>query len=311
MRNDRYPGSMKLFARWPAVLLSPVLSLCLLTGCGSSGEQTATSTTPPPAKLSVVVTNSVLAEFVRVLGGGQVNVRALVPQNGDVRNYVLTPDDVTDVANADLILSNGLGLEPWFDTFIKTADHRGVVASVTEGVDTRVDAVTKTTDPYAWVSPSNARVMIANIRNSLTQVSPNSASTFTASERAYDAQIDSVISYAQSATAPVRAKKLVYAGEPLGYFCQQFQMNCTGVAITGTPASVASSVQAANPVAVVFGPRLPSSVVDAVKVAVPNAKITSAEDVIDVTSVGKQSKRHPDYLALQRDIADLLSAQLR
>jgi ABC-type Zn uptake system ZnuABC Zn-binding protein ZnuA len=305
----------------------------VLASCGGGGSQATTTTAAPVAKKQVVVTTPVLGDFVDVISGGKVRVKVLAAQNTNVRTHVLTPSDVTAVATADLVIQNGLGLEPWFDGFIKTAEHKGPVVNATTGVDKRINE-TGATDPYAWVSPSNARVMVSNVKAALDALVPDASSTFAANERGYDAQIDSVIAYAQGALDDVQGRRLVYVGEPLGYFCEQFGVKCTGVPAAGatttsssttsttapttsaapTAAQVTSTVnaiKAATPVAVVFGADVPASVVDATQKALPNAKITSGEDALRVDSVGNQSKRHPNYLALERDITDLVSAQLR
>lgn len=298
-----------------------ILCALVLTACGSNEAKTTTTTAkPPPPKKEVIVTTPVLVDFVNVISGGVVNVRSLTPENSDVRNHVVTPDDVTDVAKADLIIENGLGLEPWFDSFIKSAEHRGPVVAVTTGVNVRTNEL-NVQDPYAWMSPSNARVMVANVRQALERIIPDAKGQMLSNERAYYAQIDDAIRYSQSVLGGVANNRLVYAGEPLGYFCEQFKLRCTAVPTvnvtgSGTPqpqkvTAVVDSIKAANPVAVIFGHDVSPAVVDATKQQLPQVKVTSGNDTLRVASVGEKSKRHPNYVALIRDTADLVSMQLR
>jgi zinc/manganese transport system substrate-binding protein/manganese/iron transport system substrate-binding protein len=271
----------------------------------------------------VVVSNSILADFVSVLSAGRVDITVLVPQNTDPRKYVLTSSDVTALSNADLVVENGLGLEPWLDTFLQSADLRGSVKSATLGTSTRIDE-TGTVDPFVWVSPSNARIMVSNIRVALAALLPDSASAFQSAERAYDATLDSTISYVRRVMDPVKQRRLVYVGVPLGYFCDEFALSCTGVSTAGvtsaTPATTAeiakllTAVKDAKAAAIVVADDVPPAIVDNIKANAVNttrARVTSGADGLTVTSVGDGNSRHPDYLSLQRDIADLLSTNLR
>jgi ABC-type Zn uptake system ZnuABC Zn-binding protein ZnuA len=314
-------GFVKRFFSTVAVLLC----CALLTACGGGGGGSATTTTPaaPKSKKQVVVTTSIIADFVSVISASQVDIKTLVPQNADPRTYVLTSNDVTALTNADLIIRNGLGLEPWLDDFVKTAELRGPVATATAGTSTRVDT-SGAVDPHVWVSPSNARIMVSNLRQALGTLVPDSLNAFLAGERAYDASLDSTISYARRVTQTVQTRQLVYVGEPLGYFCDEFQLTCTEVSAAdvtkSTPATTAqitallNAVKNARAVAIVVGEDVPLAIVDSIKsnaVNTTSARVTSGVDALNVASVGDGNTRHPDYLSLVRDVADLLSTNLR
>jgi ABC-type Zn uptake system ZnuABC Zn-binding protein ZnuA len=302
-----------------------VLLVCclLLVACGGGGSPATTSTAVPASKKQVVVTTSIIADFVTVIGATAVDVKTLVPQNADPRTYVLTSSDVTALTNADLVLKNGLGLEPWLDEFVKTAELRGPVKTVSAGSSTRLDE-TGTVDPHAWVSPSNARIMVSNVRQALGELVPDAATGFVASERAYDASMDSLITYTRRVTQPVQQRPLVYVDEPLGYFCDEFQLSCKGVsaaevvkpggASTAQITSLLNQVRDAKAAAIVIGDDVPLAIVDNIRsnaVNTTSARVTSGADALNVESVGDGNSRHPDYLSLVRDIADLLSTSLR
>src|SRR5271166_2026464 len=67
------------------------------------------------AKIKVVATFSIPADFVRNVGGDRVDVASLVNPNGDVHVYTPTPADAKALAGASLIVVNGLGLEGWIE----------------------------------------------------------------------------------------------------------------------------------------------------------------------------------------------------
>src|SRR5258705_8051538 len=74
-----------------------------------------TSVAPARAenRLNVVASFSILGDFARNVGGDRVSVTTLVGPDGDVHVYTPAPSDAQKVADARLVIINGLGLEGW------------------------------------------------------------------------------------------------------------------------------------------------------------------------------------------------------
>ncbi|MCY3568562.1 MAG: zinc ABC transporter substrate-binding protein [Chloroflexi bacterium] len=64
--------------------------------------------------LQVVVSTQVIADWVRQVGGDRVNVRALVPAGADAHILELSVSDIRAIAEADLVVINGAGLESYY-----------------------------------------------------------------------------------------------------------------------------------------------------------------------------------------------------
>ena len=62
-------------------------------------------------RLNVIASFSILADFVKNVGGNRINVTSLVGPNGDVHVYAPAPQDARTIADARLVVINGLGLE--------------------------------------------------------------------------------------------------------------------------------------------------------------------------------------------------------
>ena len=69
--------------------------------------------------LNVVVSTQVIADWVRQVGGDRVNVRALVPAGADVHLLDLSVSDIRAIADADLVVINGAGLESAYEDVIR------------------------------------------------------------------------------------------------------------------------------------------------------------------------------------------------
>ena len=152
------------------ILLS-VLMLLLAVACGGdaptaapdgTAESAAASTSAPPGttatdtpsptaqgpsqtgepaqKPNVVATSNILADWVRVVGGDRVEVFSLLPPNADPHTYQPGAQDITRVADADLVFSVGLSLEAgWLEELIDNAARGNDVAVALGNVVNPVD----------------------------------------------------------------------------------------------------------------------------------------------------------------------------
>ena len=101
----------------------------------SAAQEAASVTmeTPMPSgpTVQVVATANFVGDWARVVGGDRVEVFSLLPPGGDPHTFLPGPRDVAKVADADLVLTVGLGLEAdWLEDLIHnaSADESKIVA---------------------------------------------------------------------------------------------------------------------------------------------------------------------------------------
>jgi len=61
-------------------------------------------------RVNVVASFSILGDFAKNVGGDRVSVTTLVGPDGDVHVYAPAPADARKIAEAKLLIVNGLGL---------------------------------------------------------------------------------------------------------------------------------------------------------------------------------------------------------
>ena len=126
----------RIFNLW-AMALVALVSLLAITACGEDPTPTPTSAPAPPTAtaqptatpeptaapaIQVVATTSIVADWVENIGGEHVEVFNLVPPGVDPHSYQPGAQDVARIADADLVLSVGLGLEEsWLRELIQNA----------------------------------------------------------------------------------------------------------------------------------------------------------------------------------------------
>jgi zinc/manganese transport system substrate-binding protein len=176
----------------------------------------------PQAKIRVVVTFSILADFVRNVGGNRAEVTALVGPNGDTHVYEPKPADAEKLGKAQLIVENGLGLEGWIDRLIKTADAQAPVVIATRGIKTqqmreegRIEL-----DPHAWQSIANAKLYVGNIRDGLIAADPQGEEVYRANAESYLAKLDALDEAvrAEIEKIPPARRRIITTHDAFGYF---------------------------------------------------------------------------------------------
>src|SRR5690348_6058541 len=137
------------------ILLAALATLLAAPAAGEDAQ---------PRKLAVATT-SIIADFVRNVGGDRIEVRALVGANGDAHVYSPTPGDAKEVAAATIVFVNGLGLEGWLPRLVSASGSKAPTVVVSKGItplrmaDENHPGRT-VIDPHAWQSIADAKIYV-------------------------------------------------------------------------------------------------------------------------------------------------------
>jgi zinc/manganese transport system substrate-binding protein len=132
------------------------------------------STGAAAEKLKAIASFSILADLVAQVSGDHVDVSALVGPDGDAHVFQPSPQDAKSIADAKLVVTNGLGLEGWMARLIQSSGTKAVVIVASKGVrPIEGEGEDKgKSDPHAWQSIANAKIYVANIRDGLVAADP-------------------------------------------------------------------------------------------------------------------------------------------
>jgi zinc/manganese transport system substrate-binding protein len=176
-------------------------------------------------ELKAVATTSIIADFVRNVGGDRVTVATLVGPDGDAHVYSPTPADAKTLASAAIVFANGLGLEGWMTRLVKASGTGAPLVVVSNGVAPRKmpdeDRPGRlTVDPHAWQSVANAKIYVANIRDGLSAVDPAGKAAYGANAAAYLGKLDELEKEITAAVADIPAgrRKIITTHDAFGYF---------------------------------------------------------------------------------------------
>ena len=235
-----------------AVLLTLLLGAC--TADGNAPETTGGQGSP----LQVVATTTILGDIASTLAGGDLVIDTLMLPSADPHEFQPSSQQVALIHDADLVITNGLGLEEGFLDVIEGAKADGVnVLEVAPLVDplpfgesggecdptlahehTEEEAENEASppgscDPHFWNDPLRVAAAAELIADALTNIDPSvnwasSASGYAGELRALDSEIESLFG-----PIPTAKRKLVTNHDSLGYLAHRYGFEVVGVVIPG------------------------------------------------------------------------------
>lgn len=198
-----------------------------------SGASFAAGPLPP---LPVMASFSILGDLVRVVGGDRVSVATLVGPDEDAHVFEPRPTDAKTIAQTKLLVTNGLGFDPWAQKLAKSAGYKGETVVASKGVKPLAMTKEKShdrkghhhaeADPHAWQDPNNVVLYVRNIAAALEKIDPAGATTYQANTAAYVKELQTFDAWAkeQFAAIPAAKRKVITSHDAFGYFAAQYQI---------------------------------------------------------------------------------------
>ncbi|CUT12115.1 Zinc ABC transporter periplasmicbinding protein ZnuA [Bradyrhizobium sp.] len=173
-------------------------------------------------QLKVVASFSILADFVRNVGGDRINLTTLVGADSDVHVYAPAPSDAKRIADARLVIVNGLGLEGWLPRLVQSSGSKAQVITASAGIAPL--KLGSAADPHGWQSVPNAKVYVTDIANALAAADPDDAEFFRAQAKAYLEKLETLDREVREAVAkiPQERRKVISTHDAFGYFAAEY-----------------------------------------------------------------------------------------
>jgi len=142
-----------------AALLIGVLAF-LAVGCGGTA-----SAEKRPGPKTVVAAFYPLAWIAQQVGGPTVHVVDLTPSGAEPHDLELTPKDVAEILDADLVLYLGHGFQPSVEKAV--ASRHGPSLDLLAGQELRLgpaeEGSGEAIDPHVWLDPTRLAAMVTAV----------------------------------------------------------------------------------------------------------------------------------------------------
>jgi ABC-type Zn uptake system ZnuABC Zn-binding protein ZnuA len=219
------------------LLAAAAAGTAALAGCGASDEPARTG------DLQVMTTATFLADIAQNVAGDRFTVESLVPRDADLHAFEPTPRDVATVAESDLFILNGGGLEETLEDTLRTAASGTTFVDASEGITPREpqpgeplgdgEEAPDEGDPHFWLDPTLVAGYVENIRDAFSAADPAGKAEYTANAEAYVAKLEELDAWIEDevATLPEEDRLLVMNHVSHGYFADRYGFRIAGAVI--------------------------------------------------------------------------------
>lgn len=269
--SDSLPSMLITILTMFRRLALPAAALLLTgiaVGCGTDDPET-----DDPGQLRVVATTSIIGDITAAVGGDDIALTTLIGPDQDSHTYEPTPSDSRALADADLVIENGRGLEPFLDDLVAASGSEPPRVALSAGIT--LDAVPRvidetppveeshgdeeadsevnaehgddhsdgSDDPHIWQTPWSGRQMARAVQRGLTEADPENAADYAERAADYDAELRDLEREIADLVAeiPVGARLLVTNHDTFAYFARAFGFGVVGVAIPATTTEASGS----------------------------------------------------------------------
>jgi zinc transport system substrate-binding protein len=204
-----------------------VASALVLTGCGRG----STSSTASDARVHVVAAFYPLAWAASTVGGDHVDVSSLTAAGGEPHDLELSPQQVADVTDAQLVVSIA-GFQPSVDDAVAqthgTSLEVGAIASKDYPTGSAA-AGGSGRDPHLWLDPVNMVAIVNALRDRLSTLDPTHAAAYTANAEAAVGRLVLLDTAWSAGTQTCRSRDLVVSHDAFGYLAQRYRFAQVGI----------------------------------------------------------------------------------
>jgi zinc/manganese transport system substrate-binding protein len=183
-----------------------ILSMSFLSA--ACGTTPTTSTAVGGGKiLQVVAAENFWGSIARQVGGNHVHVTSIITDpNADPHAYEPTAADAIAVADAQYVILNGAGYDPWADKLLAANPVSGRMELNVGDFNGKHTG----DNPHMWYNPDDVTAVSNKIRDDLKTLDPGDASAFDQSAQAF---LTTGLQQYHRLIANIKAK---YSGVPVG-----------------------------------------------------------------------------------------------
>jgi zinc/manganese transport system substrate-binding protein len=211
-------------------IAAAAVTLVSLAGCSPAGDE----------RPLVVVTTNILGDVVSNVVGDQAEVMVLMKPNADPHSFEISAKDGARILGADLLVSNGLGLEEGLQKHLDAAEAEGVATlaagDVIDVLEYGPGDSEGADDPHFWTDPARVVDVTAAVAEAVEQhvegVEPrvirSNADDYIAELRTLDGEMTAAFD-----AIPAAQRNLVTNHHVFGYLAERYGFTVVGAVIPG------------------------------------------------------------------------------
>lgn len=200
----------------------PLAAVLALAACSPSSGGAA-----PDGTISVVASFYPVHEAVGRVGGDRVHATNLTPAGAEPHDLELTPKQVDQILDADVLLYMGDGFQPAVE---ETAQERGngVTVDLLAALSSHLrkaegeESLPGGTDPHVWLDPALMAAIADEVGAALTRADPAGASEYRRNAAVYGSEIEALHQRFRSGLRDCARRVIVTAHAAFGYLAARY-----------------------------------------------------------------------------------------
>lgn len=192
-------------------------------------------------ELKIVTTTTILKDITQNLVANNSNVVSLLPPGADPHTYEAVPGDMEKIAQADIIIKNGMNLEGWLGKLLSNKSDKAIIIDASQSIEPLRSALhANAVDPHVWMSPLNVKIQARNIFETLIIIDKANEKIYAERFKQYVQKLDELHTYILEKTRliPEGKRILISSHDAFEYFGKQYNIEPEGILGISTDADV-------------------------------------------------------------------------
>lgn len=186
------------------ILIVPIFIMLYLSYGYAQHNENDIRHTPYTEKIKVVTSFYPLYKIVKEIGGDNIIVMSAIPFGSQPHDWEITPQKVSELKEADMIIYNGIGFDAWLGN--DEQFHNSFLVDISKGlqlIKINQEELEKMGqdnhnghesryDPHVWLDPVLVKNITKTISNALVKLDPNNTNFYLQNTEHFIQQLDNL-----------------------------------------------------------------------------------------------------------------------
>lgn len=184
-------------------------------------------------KIQVITSIYPLYYFATRIGGEKIDVYNIVPSGAEPHEYEPTAQDIARIERSDILIVNGVNLEPWAARLKKDLQGKNIlmiIAGENLANLTMEEENKQIPDPHIWLSPPLAKKEIEKIAEAIAQTDKKNAEYYQSNASQLISEMDNLNNNYATGLSQCNQNKIITSHAAFGYMAQAYNLQQVSIA---------------------------------------------------------------------------------
>jgi zinc transport system substrate-binding protein len=217
-----------------ASAISIIILLTIINGSSQQSENIDTKQVKE--KIKVVASFYPFYEIAKEIGGNNTSVISVIPMGVEPHDWEITPQQIPDITEADMIIYNEIGFDSWLGK--KEEFRNSFLVDISKNLqliklgkqqesenvrhDGQIYDQTSRYDPHIWLDPILVKNISKTISNALIKLDPDNTDSYLQNTENFNQQLDTLDSLIKKSLANCKLKDFVTFHDSFHYFANRY-----------------------------------------------------------------------------------------